>query len=85
VPLTNAEELRENIARFETLLGAQRTTRERLLERRRGASPAVMGEVDDRLMLNQETMEAIEHAMSRLRAQLAELDRAKSNAVRAER
>ena len=70
MPSTPVNDLEQSITLFESMLECHLRVRERLLERRRGATDHVMVEIDERLVVNARTTESIRRAVECLREQL---------------
>jgi CheY-like chemotaxis protein len=74
----HATELRERIVRFDDAIAGFRRAQEHMIARRRGAADHVMVELDDRLVVNRRTLEALERtrelAVEDLKRQLAQRD-----------
>jgi hypothetical protein len=62
MPWNHARELRERIARFDESIGGFLRTREEIVARRRGAADHIMVELDERLVVNRRTVEALERS-----------------------
>jgi hypothetical protein len=61
--LSTPHELKEAIATYATLIEKYTLARERMVERRKGASDHMMVELDERLEANKRTVEAFQRAI----------------------
>ena len=68
-------ELKEAIASYQKLIANYTLSRERMLVRRRGASAHVMVDLDERVQVNQRTIDALQRAIEAAREQLKPIER----------
>ena len=68
-------ELKEAIASYQKLIAYHTLSRERMLLRRRGATDRVMVELDERIEVNQRTIDALQRAIEVAREQLKTTER----------
>jgi hypothetical protein len=64
MPSQREIELRQSLLTYEALIANYTRTRERLIERRRGAADHVMVELDERLEANERTVNALLRAVT---------------------
>jgi hypothetical protein len=64
------EEMKVAIETYQRLIATYSLARERMLERRKGAADHVMVELDERLLVNQRTLDALQRAVEMTREQL---------------
>ena len=63
-------ELKEAIASYQKLIASYTLSRERMLVRRQGAPDHIMVDLDERMQVNQRTIEALQQAIEAAREQL---------------
>jgi hypothetical protein len=69
-----AHELKAMIDRLEKVIATFTGARHRLVERRRGAADHIMVELDQRLAVNQRTLECLERTVDVARRELKQMD-----------
>jgi hypothetical protein len=72
---SSATELKTAIMSYQKLIANYTLSRERLLARRRNAADHVMVELDERMMANQRTIDALQRATEVAREQLKLVER----------
>ena len=77
--MASASQLKQAIESYQALIANYTLVRERLIVRRKGAADHIMVELDQRLEVNAQTIDALSRAVETTRERLKEIEPKKSD------